>query len=466
MVNLVDSFKRQGFKIISMHYEQSAAIAADAYARFEPLGVCYATSGPGTTNLLTGTCCSYYDSVPVLTISGQVPRKYLTGKDRQMGFQEVPGLEIFKSVTKIADRYIGPNNLETCIRVAKTPRRGPTFLEIPDDIQRTEIEPVKEIEEHRSNLINSALSRELETIISKYKKPLVIVGAGAEDCILRLEIPFLYTWRTKDRFFDHENCKGGFGITEKKRGNQLLKDADLIIMIGTRMDSHQVPDWDKFAPQAYKVSVGLEFPHKVDKRIDYELKGYLRIVGHDWCEYYDQKVPFGELYKFIDDLSFRSDRNDIIIPDMGQTGCITFQRWRLKKGQRLFNGMNHSPMGYSIPASIGAFMATGRPVIVIIGDGSLMMNIQELQTISQYNYPIHIFVVNNGGYGMIRQTQDDWKDYLLQGVGCGFKIPNVRKLAAAFGLKYTDKIIDKASIFEIKMKDTRIIPKWKLGEEL
>lgn len=466
VVNLVDSFKRNHFHIQTMHHEQSAAIAADSFARFKPLGVCFATSGPGTTNLLTGTCCSYYDSIPVLTISGQVPKRFLCGKDRQMGFQEVPGVELFDPVTKMSCRYVGPNDLNACIRVAKTPRRGPTFIEIPDDIQRVDIEESPEADPKRFVPINSALSRELETIISKYKKPLLIVGAGAEDCILRLEAPFLYTWRTKDRFFDHEWCKGGFGITEGKYGNTLLKEADLIIMFGTRMDSHQVPDWDKFAPQAYKVSVGLEFPHKVDKRIEVDLQGYLRIVADDWCSPITKVFPKSELYHFIDELSIDADRNDIIIPDMGQTGCCVLQRWGLKKGQRLFNGMNHSPMGYSLPASVGAALATGRRVIVIIGDGSLMMNLHDLQTIADLNLAINIFVVNNGGYGMIRQTQDDWKEYLIQDVGCSFNVPNIKRLASAFGLKYTEKLVDKPSIFEIKMKSTRITPKWKYGEEL
>jgi acetolactate synthase-1/2/3 large subunit len=401
----------------------------------------------------------------VLTIGGQVPRKYLTRKDRQMGFQEVPGLEIFKSVTKMADRYISPNNLETCIRVSKTPRKGPTFLEIPDDIQRTEIHPYNTIGELNFEPVNNTLSKELEAIISKYKKPIAIIGAGAEECVIRLDIPFLYTWRTKDRFFDHENCKGGFGITEGKFGNNLLKEADLILMVGTRMDSHQVPDWDKFAPKAHKVSVGLEFPHKVDKKIECKLHGYLRIEGPDWCGPASRTFPKSVLYNFIDDLSIAADRNDIIIPDMGQTGCCVLQRWGLKKGQKLFNGMNHSPMGYSLPGSIGAAVATGRRVIVIVGDGSLMMNVHDLQTISELKLPVNIFVVNNGGYGMIRQTQDDWKEFLLQGVGCGLKIPDVKKLAYAFNLKYTDKLIDKPSIFEVKIKDTRITPKWKYGEE-
>jgi len=139
IVNLVDSFHKAGLKIIAMHHEQSAAIAADAYARFKGFGVCFGTSGPGNTNLITGTCCSWFDSIPVLTIGGQVPTKFLTGMDRQIGFQEVDGVSLFKPITNLSMRYKQIEDLDLCINSAKQPRCGPTFIEISDDVQREEI---------------------------------------------------------------------------------------------------------------------------------------------------------------------------------------------------------------------------------------------------------------------------------------------------------------------------------------
>jgi len=139
VVNLVDSFKKAGLKIIPMHHEQSAAIAADAYARFKGFGVCFGTSGPGNTNLITGTCCSWFDSIPVLTIGGQVPSKVLDKSDRQTGFQEVDGINLFQPITKVSMRYNNIADLGRCINSAKKDRKGPTFIEIPDDIQRKEI---------------------------------------------------------------------------------------------------------------------------------------------------------------------------------------------------------------------------------------------------------------------------------------------------------------------------------------
>ena len=461
IINVVDSFIKANMNIISMHHEQSAAIAADAYARFKDLGVCYGTSGPGTTNLLTGTCCSYFDSIPVLTIGGQVPTGYLTNKDRQMGFQEVNGIDIFKSVTKLSRRYSSPKDLEDCINVAKAPRRGPTFIEIPDNVQREDIDNMSF--EH-----TVSQSNDVSLNLSRFKKPLLIIGYGAIAAKLNITVPFLYTWRTKDRLYNHPFCKGGFGITADSAGNKLIKEADAIVMLGTRIDSHQAPKWDKFAPNAFKIAVGLEFPHKdkVDQIIVSNLLSSVNISGSDWCSRVKEDRPDGPAYRWIDSLSAKANKDDIIIPDMGQIGCIAFQRWGIKQGQRLFNGMNHSPMGYSLPGSIGACIATNRRVIVIVGEGSLMMNVHDLQTISDLRLPINIFVVNNGGYGMIRQTQDDWKQFLAQGVGCNFNIPNIKKLAAAFKLKYTDKLSDEPSIFEVKMSDTKINPKWKFGEDL
>ena len=306
-----------------------------------------------------------------------------------------------------------------------------------------------------------------QRLFKKPKKALLIVGSGSRDMNLDIHMPFLYTWGVKDKYANHPFAKGDFGVTGSKNGNDMINEADLIIMIGTRMDSHQVPDWDKFAPNATKVSYCVDFPHS-DKILP---KPYLPMENNlpslryeDWGKK-EENTTDTPIYRFIDKLSEAADANDIIIPDMGQTGCIAFQRWKIKEGQRLFNGMNHSPMGYSLPGAIGASLATKRRVIVIIGDGSLMMNIQDLQIISDLKLPINIFVVNNGGYGMIRQTQNDWKECLTQGIACNFKIPDIKKIAEAFNLKYSDELSNEPSIFEVKLDDTTISPKYKMGNK-
>lgn len=455
IVNLVDSFYKKGLRIVSMHHEQSAAIAADSYARFKGFGVCYGTSGPGTTNLTTGTACSYYDSIPVLTFGGQVPSQYLNhGRDRQFGFQETDGVNLMKPITKFSKRMTSMSDLEEAIRVAKDRRQGPTFLELCDDYQRTTDYPPFAMDTKKSaNFSSEYLVPQL--IINQAEKPLVIVGSGARNMDLELDIPFLYTWGVKDKYFNHPSCKGDFGITGSPNGNRLTRESDLIVMIGTKMDTHQVPKWEDFAPQAYKISMGLEFPHKVDHKIDMPLDFKLRLKGRDWGtrEENNTNTP---IYKWIDRLCDESDKNDIIIPDMGQTGCIAFQRWKPKEGQRLFNAFGHSPMGYALPASIGASIATGRRTKVIVGDGSLMMNLHDLQTIGDLGLPVDIYVVKNNGYGMIRQTQADWPEFLEQEVACNFRTPKAKDLAKMFNV----------NIQEVNFKDTRISPKWKYGTKL
>ncbi len=462
IVNLVDSFYKAGLKIIPMHHEQSAAIAADAYARFKGFGVCYGTSGPGNTNLITGTCCSFYDSIPVLTIGGQVPRKYLNnGRDRQVGFQEVDGVRLFRPITKYSKRMKRFEDLEDAINIAKEGRPGPTFLEICDDYQRdAEWCNGKARETH--NLQDGRFESSLRNIdhivdyIVDADKPLVIVGSGARNMPLELRVPFLYTWGVKDKFYNHPYCKGDFGITGSPNGNRMIKESDLILMIGTRMDTHQVPNWKEFAPKAHKIAMGLEFPHKVNELYETNLTNLtLRLKGRNWGKREENKTDT-PVYRWIDKICEESNEDDIIIPDMGQTGCIAWQRWKPKGNQRMFNAFGHSPMGYSLPAAIGASLATGRRVISIIGDGSLMMNFHDLVTISDLKLPIVTYVVNNGGYGMIRQTQSNWPEYLEQNVACNFKIPNIKKLRKLF----------KIDIQGIKFKDTTISPKWKWGEKL
>lgn len=460
IVNLVNSFKNVGLKIIPTYHEQSAAICADAYARFKGFGVSYATSGPGVANLVSGVCCSYFDSIPVLAIGGQVPSKFLDKNDRQSGFQELDSVNLFKPITKLSKRYRNASDLEQCINVAKSNRKGATFIELPDDIQREDIANVS------STIVTSKQSFNYKPDLSKYNRPLAILGSGCRDAELDIRIPFLCTWGIKDKYCHHPYYKGDFGITGSINGNKLIKESDAIIMIGTKIDSHHYPDWNKFAPNAYKIALGLEFPHSVDELYDIELNFPLTLIGKNWCNRVKDNDSDSDIYKWIDKLSNESNNDDIIIPDMGQTGCIVFQRWNIKDGQRLFNGVNHSPMGYSIAGAIGSSLATGRRVIVIIGDGSLMMNLHDLQTVVELNLPINIFVVNNDGYGMIRQTQADWPQYLNQRLACDFNIPNTKKLADAFGLEYTDKLSNKPTICELKFDNTRIYPKWKYGEEL
>lgn len=468
VMNLLDSFHKKGIRIISMHHEQSAAIAADAYARFKGFGCCIGTSGPGVTNLITGTACSYFDSIPVLTIGGQVPKKNVNyGRDRQFGFQEVDGVSLMEPITKFSRRMDSLEDLEYAIYTIKEGRQGPTFLEICDDLQRTEVDKFPKELIYEPKEIDEKVMEKFNKLLFKAKRPIIIVGRHGWKVISN--IPMFRTWGTQSNLPD-------FGITGNPQSNEFMKKADLVIMIGTRMDTHQCPHWELFK-NAKKIAIGLEFPHKVDLKIDTDLRDKPFVINlftiYKWVEEYNKIKHFDNPeppYIFIKELNELSDENDIIIPDMGQTGCIALQTWILKGQQRMFNGMNHSPMGYALPGSIGASLATNRRVIVIVGDGSFMVNVHDLQTIKDLNLDVKIFVVNNGGYGMARQTQNDWKEFLDQRVASDFEIPNIKKLAKAFGIRYV-RNYKKAfkykgpTLSEIKFEDTTISPKWKWQKE-
>jgi len=300
IVNLLNSFHKKRIRIIPMHNEVCASIAADAYARVsKKLGVCFGTSGPGTTNLLTGTCCSYFDSIPVLTIVGQVNSKYLNYKDRQTGFQEVDGVSIFKPITKYACNVQNKNFLQTklkhAIQIAKEPRQGPTFISICEDVQRDNINLFNLFTIEKANKDYSKELLKLRDLLLISTRPLFILGAGiksanCEDKIRKLVnstiIPYILTWGAKDLFNDHPDFGIDFGITGKNNYEIKKYDPDLIIMIGTKMDTHQVPEWKSFFPEAKKVSIGLDFPHEVDLKIDIPIENlnldYLNMIFKRW----------------------------------------------------------------------------------------------------------------------------------------------------------------------------------------
>jgi len=343
-------------------------------------------------------------------------------------------------------------------------------------------------------------------LIEKSKKPLLIVGAGCDRKIFQklihsLNIPYFLTWGAKDyTSHDEEDNFWNFGITGKQVNNFILKHADLIICLGARLDTHEVMgnwrtgkliivDIDKAELNKQKADL------KICKDASYFLKDLVKITkkipAFEWRDWWDklydlqffERIPKTMPYEFISELSGYAQEGDIIITDAGQTLTWTMQTWRVKKNQRLFSAFNHSPMGFAIPASIGAqFAAPKKQVICIIGDGGLQMNLQELQTIKGYNLPIKIFVLDNKGYGMIKQTQADWPKSLKYKVATEPYMTDLRKIAKAFGFKYFEindqkdfykiKIIlllsDVGSILvKVKIPDgTKIEPKLKYGDEL
>ena len=510
VITLLDSIeKHNNLKCIPTQNEQGAAIAAEAYSRVKQngIGVALATSGPGMLNLMQGIGCAFYDSIPVLYISGAPPLNHLIKdgeKIRQKGFQEMDVVGIVKPITKYAVLLKDPNmikyELEKLMYNAFEGNQGPVLLDIPDDLQREEVDPktMKPFVPERKTINRLEIENQMEIMlrmISEAKRPVVIVGGGAKigraegdviDFLGLTRFPFVSTWSTIDMFPIGHNGRyvGNFGIASNRYGNYTVQNADLIISLGSRLDTHQTgSDPSKFAPDAKKICINIDWHElhkqngmKTDLAINAHLKPFLYEFNksvvktqnidpwikriEEWKEKYPVRLPEykNELgatnpYVFMDELAKITGKDDIIITDAGATLTWTFQAYRPRTYQKLFSATNHSPMGYAICASIGAqFAAFGERVICITGDGGIHMNIQELETIKYNNLPVKIFLINNGEYGIIKQTQDTWMNsrYVAVCPKSGVGFPSWSKIATAYGIPYT--CIDGSSDEDMKMK--------------
>lgn len=491
--HIVDSLgNNKAIKYICFQHEQAAAMAADAYARLtKNMGVCVVTSGPGATNLITGLCCSYFDSIPTLMISGQV-NEWETKGDRnirQLGFQDTDIVSIVKSITKYAVMVKDPNeiryHLDKAIYLAKTGRPGPVWLDIPMNVQHAEIEPdklvgfdPKELKEGLPALTNETTKTVLESL-KKAKRPVIILGSGvkiarAQDeffkFIDKLKSPVVSTWSGMDIIpHKHSLYVGQFGVYGNRAANFTVQNADLVISIGSRLDTRQTGGQPQtFAREAKKIVVDIDhgeltkqwvaadMPIQADakdflQKINEEMLNFIPTDFSSWLaramewkekypsvlpEFYEQKNSVNS-YVFIRTLSDKLEENSIIITDQGGNLTWTMQTFEIKKGQELFSAFGNSPMGYALPASIGAaFARPDQNIICIDGDGGFQLNIQELQTVKYHNLPIKIFILNNHSYGIIKQFQEIYFDgrYVGTNPESGYSMPDFIKVAQAYGL--------------------------------
>lgn len=489
---IVDSFdKGQNLECICTTQEQGAAMAAEAYSRISKnLGVAMATSGPGATNLITGIACAYFDSTPVLYITGQVSTKEFSNKKgpRQIGFQETDIVNMVKPITKysklVKDAKKIKYELDKAIHFAKSRRPGPVLLDIPIDVQfadiiSSELEsynlPCKKID---YSLLDQKIDQTIQ-LIKDAKRPVVILGAGikigraekeTKKLIERLEIPVALSWGGIDLLpYNHPLRIEGFGVAANRVGNFAVQNSDLIISLGSRLDTRQTGSRpETFAREAKKVVLDIDSKElykdrgiKIDIDINYDINDFLERINKrelkpndlsSWkdkiktwkekypiClpEYFNQKEKVNP-YVFIDALSDKLKEGEIITVDTGNNLTWTMQGFKVKQGQRLFSDLGHASMGYALPASIGAcFAANKKQVICITGDGGLKMNINELETIVKHNLPIKIFLLNNKGYGMIRQFQDVWfkSHHKASSIEGGLGDTNLSKVAQAYGIR-------------------------------
>ena len=454
-MHLVDSLGRnKDLTYICNLHEQCATIAAEAYSQYTGnLGVALVTSGPGGTNAITGVAAAWLDSTPMLVISGQVKRSDMNiGKHvRQFGYQELNIVDIVKPITKYAFTVMDPDSIryhiEKAIHLAKFGRPGPVWLDIPLDVQSSMVDEsrLKGFTDLTSPP-DTYLSKQVfstAALLEKAEKPVILAGngirlAGARELFIRtvseLGIPVLLTWRAADLLpATHPLFCGRPGLIGQKGANETQDDADLIICIGARLDMGQTSySHDKFAPNAHRVVVDID-QNEIDKmrcRIDipivcdagdflYELlKLGKRRDYSSWSLVCRERHILNPVsYPSVQPILDRLTPSDVLVlSSSGAASERVLQSINVPDGLRIINSPGLGSMGFAVPASIGAALASNKHVVCIDGDGSFAMNIQELEVIDRLNLPIDIYVLMNDGYGSIKDTQT--RHFESRYVGC------------------------------------------------
>ena len=500
-MHLNDSFGRSPkIQYVCNHHEQACAMAVEGYARTNGnIGVAIVTSGPGGTNTITGVLGAWLDSIPALFLSGQI--KYGTTVEstglplRQLGDQEANIVAIVQSITKYAVMVKDPQSIryhfDKAVALARTGRPGPVWLDVPLDVQSALIEPDTlspyDPTEDRMSFKTEEVERHASAIIERIRRaarPVFLAGNGIRlsgavdvfhEVIELLNIPVQTTIGAHDLIWtDHKLFMGRPSVTGDRSSNFIIQNSDLLLAIGARLGVRQVSySYKAFARDAYKIVVDID-PYELEKPTIFpdmkiqcdakqlleELASQLRRnplpVKEEWTEWcgirrqrypsvlpeYRQVTDSVNSYHFIEVLSRVMSPTDVIVLGDGTANTCTFQAISLKKGQRLFTNSGCASMGYDLPAAIGACFANGKKrVICIAGDGSIHLNIQELQTIMHHRLPIKIFVLNNDGYLAIRTTQDAYfgGHYVASDPSSGVTLPDYVKIAEAYGLS-TDRI--------------------------
>lgn len=488
-----------GLSYICNHHEQASAIAAEGYYRTcGKLCVTNVTTGPGGTNAVTGVLGQYLDSIPALYISGQI--KTSTYKHtyphlnlRQLGDQEADIVSIVTPITKYAKTVLDENDikyeLDKAISIALSGRPGPVWLDIPLDIQGAMIDE-NGLREFYDDEISISFNHELLhaqalSLVEKIKKstsPVIYVGngvrlAGKEKEFLSLAeklcIPVVTAISGSDLLWEkHPLYYGRPGICGNRLGNIMVQNADLIIIIGTRMSIRQTGyAYEQLAPHAYKVMVDIDSAEmakptlSIDMPIHADLAEFLGIFSNaiekeknmpnflhwrNWGRKTQAILPtlfddnpdspgYTNSYKFVDELFKQLHKGDVVVTGNGTAYTCTYQAMRLEEGVRVFANQGCASMGYDLPAAIGAITANkvGR-TILITGDGSLQMNLQELQTLMTYDMPLKIFVLENEGYLAIKTTQKSFFNGEFTGSNpdSGVVCPQLSKIAGAYGIQY------------------------------
>jgi acetolactate synthase-1/2/3 large subunit len=495
-MHLDDSFgRRDDLTIVCNHHEQACAMGVEGYARVRgDIGVAVVTTGPGGTNTLTGVLGQWHDSVPALYISGQVRYGTTVASTglplRQLGDQEADIVAIVSPITKYAVMVTDPATVryhfEKAVHLARTGRPGPVWLDVPLDVQGAMVDEGSLegfVPDAAERLFDAeAATAAIHALVERLRaaeRPVLLGGsgvrtAGAHEAFLRLAeklaIPVVTAWNAHDLLYeDHPLYAGRPSTVGDRAGNFAVQNSDLLLSIGCRLNVRQIGyEFEAFAREAYlavvdvdelelrKPTIRPDLPIHADAA--FFIEALLQALGAaeppdrswwiEWCQERRRRYPvvlpaYAEddsrgvnPYVFVDRVSEAVEEGDIVVTANGAACVVGFQALRLKPGMRLIGNSGTASMGYDLPASIGACLAAGRRVICFAGEGSVQMNIQELQTIAHHRLPVKVFVFDNGGYLSIRQTQDNLfgGHYVGEGPRSGVSFPDMVRVAEAYGI--------------------------------
>jgi acetolactate synthase-1/2/3 large subunit len=510
--------KNKNIRYICNHHEQACAIAAEGYARIaNKLAVVVVTTGPGGTNTLTGVIGQWLDSVPVLYISGQVKFEttiaaYPELNLRQLGDQEINIVDIVKPVTKYATMLTEPKDvrkeLDKAIHIATTGRPGPVWIDIPLNVQGAMIDENQLAEsEYVNEEIFDSISalkqiKDVARLILKAERPLFLAGNGLRNAnatvqfirmIHKAGIPVVTSFLGCDIIeTDSSLFSGRIGTIGTRAGNFAIQNADLVISIGSRNNIRQTSyNWSWFAREAKKIVVDIDrtellkptFKPDIPIHCDglFFVNNLSEILNNSslpdfsnwvkWCRErkekysaylpeYSNTVDLVQPYYFMHKLTEALKENDIVTTGNATPSIVYHQLGHIKKGQRILWNSGCASMGYGLPAAIGAAFASQKKkdVICLEGDGSLQMNIQELQTVVHHQLPVKLFVLDNRCYISIKQTQTNLFDSNFVGIDAssGVSFPNFEKISEAYGLPtFTIRSHNKLEAIIAKVLETK-----------
>lgn len=487
IANIEDSISRlQGIECLPVRHEQAAGFAAEGYARAnQNFGVAISTSGPGATNMITAIGSCYFDSTPTLFITGQVNSKELRSSKniRQNGFQELDIVEMVKDITKYAKLILDPNDilyeLGKALFLMRNGRPGPILLDIPFNVQSAEIEPstLKKFNEskeckktHKEKFSSFPDFNKLSELLEKSKAPIVLFGNGIKlsktnnklkNFLNKNNLPSVSSLLGLGEITpEQRNYLGFIGTYGNRSANIVLANADLIIVLGSRLDSRQTGNPSLFANNAKIFHVDIDEFSKKDSFNDYffinsdlnnffdgindlevptniKWLNFTESVRENFSDEYLETDEYCDPNLFFEYFSDRVSKNSVIIADVGQNQMWLAHSWKIKDGQSLMFSGGMGAMGFSLPTSIGAYCADkSKQIFSFMGDGGLQINIQELETIKYNNLPIKIFIFNNHSLGMVREFQDQYFNKNHQSTVMGYSCPNLEKITDAYGFKY------------------------------